>query len=86
MKGYTSERENSKLLWEGVGVGALSGLLLTRPVTRQDSSPDIAYFVSGKLCDLNFDMTWGGKRGLGIALCKIFIKPKMNQFGDKFGK
>ena len=31
--------------------------MVTRPVARQDSSPDIAHFVSGKLCDLDFDMT-----------------------------
>ena len=32
----------------------------TRPVARQDSSPDIAHFVSGKFYvhDLDFDMTW----------------------------
>ena len=31
---------------------------------------------------------WGGGGGgvVGIALCKIFIKPKMNQFGDKVRK
>ena len=32
---------------------------------------------------------WGGGGvggGGGIALCKIFIKPKMNQIGDKIRK
>ena len=35
------------------------GKFITRPVTRQDSSPDIAHFVSGKFYvrDLDFDMT-----------------------------
>ena len=73
---------------------------LTRPVPRQDSSPDIAHFVSGKLLvrDLDFDTTWGficsvcvcvwvgGGGAGGIALCKIFIKLKMNQTGDKVRK
>ena len=32
-------------------------------MARQDSSPDIAHFVSGKFCpDLDFDMTWCGVR------------------------
>ena len=61
--------------------------MVTRPVARQDSSPDIAHFVSGKLCDLDFDMTsvcvcvcvcvcvWRGV-GWGVtALCEILIKP-----------
>ena len=66
---------------------------MTRPIARQDSSPDIAHFVSGKFCDLNFDMTLGvcvcvcvgggGGGGGGTALCKIFMKPKMNQISDK---
>ena len=30
---------------------------LIRPVTWQYSSPDIAHFISGKFCDLDFDMT-----------------------------
>ena len=50
---------------------------VTRPVARQDSSPDIAHFVSGKFYvrDLDFDMTYvcvcvcvcvcGGGRGGG---------------------
>ena len=28
----------------------------------------------------------GGGWGEGIAMCKIFIIPKMNQFGDKVRK
>ena len=89
-----------------------SASIRTRPVARQYSSPDIAYFVSGKFCNLAFDMTcvcvcvcvcvvggggWGGGvgggergegrgRGRGIALCKIFIKSKMNQISDKVRK
>ena len=35
-----------------------AGGIKTRPVARQDSLPDIARFVSGKFCDLDFDMTW----------------------------
>ena len=33
--------------------------ILTKPIARQDSSPDIAHFVSGKFYvhDLDFDMT-----------------------------
>ena len=27
----------------------------------------------------------GGGQGKGIALCKIFVKPKMNQIGAKVG-
>ena len=37
----------------------------TRPFARQDRSPDIAHFVSGKFCDLDFDMTW-----LGVCVCR----------------
>ena len=50
-------------------------------------------FLENSKRDLDFDMTWGwggdgvgGMGGEAIALCKIFIKPKMNQFGDKVRK
>ena len=40
------------------------------PVAKQDSSPDIAHFVSGKFSvrDLDFDMTWGG---VGWGDCNV---------------
>ena len=54
---------------------------VTRPVTRQDSSPDIAHFVSGKFYvrDLDFDILmcvcvcvcvwWGKGGGWGGSIC-----------------
>ena len=52
-------------------------------VARQDSSPDIAHFVSGKFQVRDSDFEGWGRwvgwvRGVGGegALCKIFIKPK----------
>ena len=32
--------------------------LFTRPVARQDSSPDIAHFVSGKILSVTLILTW----------------------------
>ena len=49
-------------------------------------------FLENSVRDLDFDMTsgcegWaGGDFGCGNCLCKIFIKPKMNQFSDKVRK
>ena len=52
------------------------GEIRTRPVARQDSSPDIAHFVFGQfyVCDLDFDMTWGcgGWGGVGGLHCANF--------------
>ena len=44
--------------------------------------------VSRKWGGINNVVTRGGAegRGRGIALCKIFIKPKINQIGDKVRK
>ena len=36
----------------------------TRPVARQDSLPDIAHFVSGKILFL-WEGGWGGGGGIG---------------------
>ena len=52
----------------------------TRPVARQDSSPDIAHFVSGNFCDLDFNMTWvcvgggggGGRGGGGVQYLSLY--------------
>ena len=77
-----------QLTISGLSINFQFGKEKTRPVTRQDSSPDITHFVSRKfqVCDLDFDMTLVGGGGVGgIALCKIFIKPKMNQTGAKVG-
>ena len=46
---------------------------------RQDSSPDIAHFVSGKfqVRDLDFDMTlWGWEQGGGHCTVQNFHQTK----------
>ena len=58
---------------------------------KQDLSPDriahlILHLCIWKTKSVILILTWPGVGGGGTALCKIFIKPKMNQFDDKVRK